>query len=90
MLRWSLLGLAASITQMATIAAMFSEASFSQGLLACLIFSVVFLVLYFAYLVVVWRLHSGITTWTPPHLLKYFLILHLLFATCVAGLGDAV
>lgn len=59
--------------------------SHSQGVMACLVFSVVFLVAYMAYLVVVWRLLTGITTWTPPHLLKYFLIVHLLVATCVSG-----
>lgn len=82
-LNWSLLGLGSAITQTATITAMYASSASSQAIMTCLILSVVFLVLYMAYLVVVYRLYSGITTWTPPHLLKYFLIVHLLIATCV-------
>lgn len=60
---------------------MYALSASSQGLLVCMIFSIIFVVVYCLYLIVVRRLYAGIKTITPPHLLKYVLIAHLLCAT---------
>jgi hypothetical protein len=68
-------------TQCSTIISMYALSASSQGLLVCMIFSIIFVVVYCLYLIVVRRLYAGIKTITPPHLLKYVLIAHLLCAT---------